>query len=342
MSFILEERFILVEDNKKPVIKLDYDWATAYASCKTKEDFAQFWHGGIGSEPRQELEQNSPQYLGYFKYTWGENAGYIEKLGYSLMNSLVTLGWTPDENPFIAFLTNIISDTLETNIRIQQITPISFGSLYKAATDGQLSAADLINGGKLGKYNIIYNPNFYLSVETDQKAYIKAQNKFLQIAAQYGLTANAFANIYSISGNLNNLNSVIGAGQGLRKPKDIYKIFSAITNKDEDESDGLDDVDDAPEAVTNLLARIKSKAEAQKTLAYLYDVFNITTPVALTIADKETSGFTRRVRDSISVTSAETEYIRKIFKIPKVKYNQKYASEILIGLAKIAGYNQKK
>lgn len=344
MKFILNERFTLNEADTfdprfesnttpEPQIanqsdnKLEIkDWETEYAKCRTAEDFKRFWHGD-DSDPRHPV-------AGYYESEWGRYAKHIDGLGDTFIETLKTFGWTSEVNPIIAFFKNIISS--RSALKLEYITPLDFEILIQALTEHHyIELKEFLTGGKLGIYNLIFNPHFYSQGGNDQLEFLKLQQLFVQAkSAAFNHLGMAFANVYSVDGNQQQLESAIKPGHNLRPLRlvklDINRITGSSAGTKADNK-----------YIDRILQALPSKEASKKLAAFLYDLFAGTIPEVILQADNDVRTFVMSAKNSANTSAEEIKHFTKLLKLPQVKLDKdkERATELLKRLTDY--YNRK-
>jgi hypothetical protein len=225
MKFILDERLVLTESDvddlnaddssvetnsnmsagassaqaatPKSTDAKNIDWETEYKKCKTDAAKEKFWHGIDFSEPTAPDEASaSPLELGYYRSVWGKNAYKVSNLGAAFQDTLLRYGWDAKSNIFIRFANMLLKAPIN-RVGLLTITSTDFDVLATSFSKGLISSKDLLNAGELQEYNLIFNPNFYISyVESEQKELLSLQRSFVKTYDTNGPVSikQAFAN----------------------------------------------------------------------------------------------------------------------------------------------------
>lgn len=329
MRFILEERFILTEDEVQNTDTTEVNqqqenltWEQRYENCKSPEDFEVFWNGG-------QIDPRMPEQEGYFKEAWGENATEISGLGSQFMKTLVEIGWEETTNPFVAYLKKIIAAK-----RPEIPNRPSMNNLIKAYQDGKLSDQDLRQDGSLKEYNLIYNGLFTTS-PADQATLLGAQANFINGAKakiqEFGGNdlGIAFANIYSARGNTKNLSQVISEQErlSLRSTKEIVALVAKITGKTANQNTEATD-----QLVQNILNKVSNAETAKKAISYLYDIVSLNTPEIITKIDAEAGHALTNIKNKVLITASDSNALKKLFGFPNTSYSAQRLTMLITGL----------
>lgn len=360
MKFILDERFILNEDDtvsgqdvtdkgtaatptapteqmpKKLSIPTADFWGEYYKTCKTREDFDSFWNGMSEIPADLEMSQDEAERkaAGFYRYEFGNNADAVKKLRYEFSESIETYGWVNNRNPMLSFLHYAFP---KTGNAVLNVSPDDFAILWESLKKGILKQGDLlsIEKARLKGYNLIYNNNFYGISSAEQRGYLKLQERIInsQIA---GVDSSkkpiVFANIYSTNGNLENAFAQIARGGHLRKLVEAEQVVDDLLGEEDK------DVEAGNEQVAAIIKQIKSKDQAAKMLSYLVDAFSINYGEVIKAVDKRTGGkiFAQRNKTSSYPSRSETETFIKLLGGKNIKYNAAVLGELLLKLAEVA------
>lgn len=321
MKFILEERLVLHEEDFLDLSDLpDYedsdkvaepetttltgeiDWEKEYAKCKTSEDYKKFWKGV--PNPRTKLE------AGYYKGEWGDKAQTIENLGGYFLTSLTELGWDRDENPFIAFVEDILESKTGTRLELPKTADNNFLTIiFKSFKEHHLKDEDLRGNGKLGRYNLVFNPNFYAQTMGNQEKYLAQQSKLMHNAEKIdGDLQTVWINILDTKGNIKTFDAVIPTSN-LSAFREINRVAALV----EKVTGVVDDVEATDESIKKALERITSVDEAKTALAYLYDVFGATNYAIIQAVNKANSNSLTLIRNSVNLSAKDSNRFRQIF-----------------------------
>ena len=335
------------DNNEKEKRKAAGDWEWLYWNCKTTEDFNAFWDGNPA-------EQDPTFAKGYFKAVWKENSEVIKKLGMPFQNLLTRskLGWTAEDNPFIAFL-NIYN---EQNPQMHNLSQASFSGLIKAYNDSYITKDDLRAKGICGVDDIIFNSNLFKKSAGDLINYLHARNEIIKAMKNTTYTgipeaartffnqentknkATVINNILLKAGNQADLTSPVEDFGPLRDLLDIQRILKEF-KVNLTLSDGIGKPKDKNNQVANIskaLEWITSRSTAKQVLAFLVDQFSIYNAKAVSDINAKLNGY---------IFSNLGDYSHR--DIPKFvenigttnfKLNTEKMEEFLVGAAKKAGY----
>jgi hypothetical protein len=169
---------------------------------------------------------------GYFVGEWGPKSSWVLKLKAPLVKEIDKLGWTAEENPFIAYL-HIINN----------ITPEAYNGVHNAYISKYILDKDL--RGKdplLGNQNLLFTDVFQkLSSTSDSEDYLELQNtlRSRNTYKQFGNILEAvLSNIFDVNGKLDtqNINTKIPITK-LRSLEEIENILDAETTQEATEED---------------------------------------------------------------------------------------------------------
>ena len=335
MKYILEERFILreaeeasskeAEETSNKEVKADnsqkVNWDNLYKKCKSKEDFEIFWHGnGLTNE------EDPIKRYGYFLNAFGhDNGKYVAGLGAKFMEYLTELGFTAAENIFVKFIMRMIEAPIGT-ARISQLNRLNFPVIIEAHDSKQLTDSDLLTGGKLGKYNLIFNANFYAANSADE--YLNIQSEFIKSSKIKGDLGLAFANYYSVSGKPSKPNTSVPVGDKLVPISKLKTLVSKLTGRSE--------ADD--KTVEKVISSVTNTDIAKARIAYAYDAFSLLMPEAIVAADQQANNAITAARKAVNLSQTMAIEGRKLFGLPNTAYKQEQVVKILLSLAKTAGF----
>lgn len=333
-KFLLEERHFLREfDDPRDSLAEpsatdraastgELDWAKEYKNCKTSEDFKVFWDGIAGRRP------------GYFEAVWKKNAQHVRALGNTFRETLTEYGWTADQNPLVAFL-ELVAEA-DGALKLKHITPLSFKNLVTAYKQGRLSDEAFTTGGKYGIYNLIFNPNFYFEMPTEQKELLAMQHaveSFLSPANK----GQAWANIYSEDGNMEDLSAPIKPGRRLRALTEIKRAVRILRPNKSDLTNETDDPDESDSWVS----RIKDAGEARKILAYLFDIYLFQRPAVAKRADKETHNYISNLHSKLTMDADDINSLISKYRLRTAAVSDPdEATQLLISLAAKSGWKK--
>ena len=342
MKFTLEERFVLQEADEKTGIDSatekikaeveeeseknktsnEINWDARYNACKTEEDFQIFWYGSGDN-----TEEDTIKRYGYFLSAWGkENGKYVSGLGAKFMEYLTDLGFTAETNVFVRFIEKLIKKPIST-ARLSQLNLLNFPPVIKAHDENYLTDDDLLDGGQLGPYNLIFNANFYKAITSDQESYLKAQADFVRKTKITGNLGVAFANFYDTKGNpMDPTKSIVPGGSLVAANKLRNRINKNI---------GIQEADD--KAIESILTAVKTAEEAKLIIAYAYDAFSLLMPEAIDAAEKQTGGAIGSIRQAIALSKVNAVKGKALFKLPSMNYQASQVTKILVSLAIKAG-----
>ena len=338
MKFLLEERFILTEAEYlnsseleaaagESVAKTDTEttlpakdlgeinWERDYKNCKNSQDYEAFWKK-------------------YFATVWEKNAEKVKNLKGQFMSTLVELGWDNEENPFVALVEDILNNKIGTKLELENIQ--SLDTIVKAFANKVISELDLRGKGKLQRYNLIFNPKFYLLSANDQTKYLALQAAFIK-AAEGTNIQRTFINIFSSAGDSKNFSAVIPLDSDAPLRTDTARIKVLIeraTGKSiEEKSEATD------ETVLKLVKGINSATDAKKAISYLYDIFSYLDAVAVKEVNAASAKDLEAIKNSTSVNAAESESFRKFFKLKNTNYKHNIIKSLLTKLLEKASGN---
>lgn len=324
MRFVLEERLVLHEEDffdpsdlpdyedsdevsepEKPetaALTGEIDWEKEYAKCKTSEEYKKFWKGVPNSRTKLEA--------GYYKGEWGDKAQMIENLGGYFLTSLTELGWDRDENPFIAFVEDILESKTGTHLELPKTADNNFLTvIFKTFKEHNLKDEDLRGSGKLGRYNLIFNPNFYAQTMSNQEKYLAQQSKLIHNAEKIdGDLQTVWINILDTKGNIKTFDAVIPTSN-LSAFRDINRVAALI----EKVTGVVDDAEATDESIKKALEQITSEDDAKTALAYLYDVFGATNYAVIQAVNKANSNSLTLIRNSVNLSAKDSNRFRQIF-----------------------------
>lgn len=282
-KFILNERFILNEaddeinlddienapEEENGDIDLEQNtgnsswgegWEALYNAClksnAPEEATEKFWYGGLPTSIQEMSETDRTKNLpivseqeskGYFVGEWGPKSSWVLKLKAPLVREIDKLGWTADENPFIAYL-HIINN----------ITPAAYNGVHNAYISKYILDKDL--RGKdalLGNQNLLFTEVFQkLSSTSDSEDYLELQNtlRSRNTYKQFGTNLEAvFSNIFDANGKLDTkyIDTKIPITK-LRSLTEIENILEAEVTQEATE----EDLDELVELYKNNTAEI--------------------------------------------------------------------------------------
>lgn len=236
------------------------DWETLYTKCKTTQDFKNFWDGdAAATDPVLKA--------GYWKGEWGTKFDFISTIKNPLSQEIKAFGWNSIDNPFIKYLKND---------RVMGLTKNTYNAIHNAFIAKIIDKEDLMSGGKLGKLNLLFNPNFQKIGETAEE-YLDSQNWIVENATTKwgGKLQTVFKNIMAARGNLENLldeKTAEDIAQGfmlrpISEVKAVLKSAGKTTTKiNSGESAAIPATE---EEVAALIKKFADPAAAKKVLAYL-------------------------------------------------------------------------
>lgn len=312
MKFILEERFILCEDTT--------NWEQEYAKCKDSDDFKNFWEK-------------------YYRNVWRAQAEAIKKIG--IETCLPAYGWTEIENPLLAFLHEIIKPI--NGVGLSTITRADFKMLTTAFERKLLSKEDFILKGKLKGFNLIFNPHFYTDIadSDSQLDYLRLQKNFKNPVGSDGKAldtswwGNAFANLYSVTGNPENLMTKVKAGDKLRDFKQLTRLSTKVVPGIESKT-----VEKATSDTVSAYLEHISDTDAKTYFVSAFDTFEISKPESITYAEKKTVAGPKLTDYRETISGIDHDAVKeagKKLKITSGSYSIELAARLLIGLANKAG-----
>jgi hypothetical protein len=171
----------------------------------------------------------------------------------------------------------------------------------------------------------------YLSIQQDFKNSVDLEGKKIR-ESDLGI---AFANLYSATGNTENLKSRINPGAKLRDLKRLERLASRLIP--EFKSDKRDKATDTK--VTALLDSVKPETAAIFFVS-AFDTFEILESEGIALADQEIAGTPNLTTYRASLTGIDHNKVKEAGKQLNIKpnsYNDRLAAQLLIGLAKKAG-----
>lgn len=317
MKYILEERYYLHEDASSTKFET---WESYYAECKTKDEFNNFWNGAANSTDARKK-------LGYFKSEFGDNATQIKALGAPFIETLKEYGFEENENIFIAWL-KLLNKHVPNKVGIKTITMSDMRVLKTAYEDKYLNDNDFKLTGKLAKFNLIFNPNFYDLQAEEQSDLLMLQKSFensneLKDISDVGL---AFANLYSNTGKPDDLQYAIAPGAKLRPTVKIKNLLAKF---------GMDKPSIAEDQIAELLKNIDNPKTVKKAIVYLYDAFKLLMPKVIDSVNNQTKGLLDKERKAYAkgLSLEDQNILNKQFQFSKGNpYNAKQAASLLLQL----------
>jgi hypothetical protein len=339
MKFILNELFTLNEEGETPeepgdkskasetdtaqnTNPKDIDWELLYKNCKTKEDYARFWNGGqVGFE--------GPTYQGYYKGVWGKHAVAVKGLGAAFQETLIQLGWSAAENPFITFITNLLAkNTLGTGILPSAETMKAICSAY---SEHKLKAKDLVGNGELKDKNIIFAKGFYAENASTQETLLKYQFEFIQnCPANFSDKGVAFANIYStsIATPTDTLdNTTLDLAKPIRDPKKIKVLVTKAIGKDLEERNAATD-----QTIKAIVEKANKPDSAKIVLTYIMMVFDAFQPELIKAAKSKLG----TKLQTAAIAPAQGAEAKKLLNLDNTKYTKDQIITLISELNKIA------
>ena len=301
------------QEQKKPATT-NTNWEVRYSECKSHEDFKNFWYGEDG----------------YFAVEWKEKAELMKKKGAAFMQSLPEYGWTEQENVFVAFFKRLAAGPIN-QVGLRTIEASDMEVLKQALeSHSSLPEEDFsAQKGKLKEYSLLFNPNFYglsTSAQIDmlaQQARMSDTNNIAKLQGQH--PGRVFANIYSVTGNLKDLNSAVVAGGKLRDVKAIQKALNKLFGNTTRGS--------ASQSSIEKLVKPMAPADCKKAFSCAYNYFLIELPNFLTKGDAETVTAISRI-ERVKLTDEDIVSINKTLKLANTTYTESTALQLLVELAK--------
>jgi hypothetical protein len=313
MKFILEERFILHED-------ID-NWEQKYNECKTTEDFKNFW-------------QN------YYSTVWTTLTEPIKKIGIEKCTPIY--GWTPAENPLLAFLAEIAKKPIN-GVGLKTLTRVDFEMLTTAFARKLITKEDLLGHGSFKNYNLIFNPYLYTDSadSEEQLEYLRLQRAFKNPVDAEGnpLEGNraiiAFANLYSLKGNITELVTPISPGTALRSVTQLTRLIAKVVPTYKAKKVTKTTHDNVQEILDHI-----ADEDAKVYFVGAFDTFETLAPNSISLADKKIAEGPKLAAYRSTITGIDHEVVKEASKklnLARGKYSPELAAKLLIGLAVKAG-----
>lgn len=273
MKYILEERFILTEDDPvEATTDIDTETATETAiTTNGPKDWQALLNDAADSKTQKDVEKIWEQ---YYKEEWGPDAQHIKDLGEAFTMELTNLGFTENLNPFITFVKKIFA---------KKIYPDSnqYGAIHNSFNARRITKEMLKGTGLLGDNNIIFNTSLYTYKSVDILDYIKYWDEGIATCKTSDLAEDEVLRAkyaVPVSNKVKDIGAYIKdaffVGGDTRKPEAIAKTpgtlkpLTQIKNTLEDDfADGLSDNKTEVEAdietiLKDFVAGDKQKAKA--------------------------------------------------------------------------------
>lgn len=326
MRYILEERFILYEDddprdnlnNETKAKAFDMtaptaesslssvDWATKYEAIKSPTDKQTFW----------------TQYL---QVAFGKDASKAKQLVGSLDKYFQETNDSFDENnPVIYFLTHVGTGSFN-KVNLGMVTSGSLTEIIKAFEADETALKTMQSAVESQFPSILGMPAFYTAAAKDQKTYLSIQ-KTLATKAKDDWT-RAFGELCTAGGKL--LPARVCKAQVDKKYKGAAKDI-----------DGKADISD--KQVQAILQKVET--EPEKALAVAYDYAKSSHEGSIETAGKQlmagTEGLKKKALE-VNLSGEERERLGEIIRPKSLKHTAKSVAQLLFNLAVKAGLEKK-
>lgn len=313
MRYILEERFILCEDDdpRDPISVKSFDfskaadtWETKYEACESQEDYQAFW-------------------MSYLKEIFKESAPKAKGLIPALAKYLPKCedGWEPEDNPIVYLLGNLGKGNMN-KVDLGAINAGNLSTMVKAYEDDYLTLDIIKDSCKASTVVCLNTPEFYSMVATEQLGYLKLQKAIAQKATTSW--TKKFAELCTAGGKLLPLKT---------STKNANKALKLSTNQESEVSN------------KKLGSRLQNlnKNEAITAFAVAYDAFRPMFPESLQAVANVFGGLKvlEELRNKVQVSGEQAQTWQDKFLPKGTKHTKESAATLLNQLLILCGLQPK-